>query len=1396
TVLVLATVDASVSQVKVLLRVQGATADQSTSASCAPILSVDRRRKQVSLLQPPPPAPAPAPADERRVPAVAAPKMFSFDAIFSSDDSQAEVASSALADVVHAVVNGADGCVFSFGHARLGKTQTMVGAASPAGALGVVPCALSWLFRAIADHKQRTGARFSVRVSAVEVCASMADLLAGHASESGGEPSPGSLLSDEPPLSEVRAPSAERAAALLEAALANRRHAASVLLFRLHVYQYHGRAVSAGRSRLHLLDLGSCKSQQGDLPPSALANVLLAIINGNRHLPYREHKLSQLLRECLGSLTCHTTMIAHVSAAADHYTDTLATLQFASRVHRMRRLRVKFGLPGEPGHLQHAAGACAGLDGGHSTSTGSSDVDPSSSEQSADTVIYVGPAADDATDGEHPPVYLPGTGLLRQRKMGVGATGKDDTDGKQSRSATTHLNAAKPSPSKAGSRSPNKTQQPPGLSVDHAPTACSSSPSSTQRKTALQQHTCPPASAGASAKSSAGAAEVSDERWIDGPRVSRSKLEEARSLIKSTHKKNEAWVDGPLQSSVTCNGGPDVPLGLATPLTTSTVSGSIYAGFAENQKKRMIKKWVESQTAQSQKQQVEGQAPPPAPVPKAVVAPVEAVVTQQPRPTATKELLRLENGYARVGGQTSAARDPEVLESCYKASEYLAETMNIDYRNDAQFMSSRSATVCALSKVQEVLVSPVLHTPVCRAVSLSRSASLFLDTERTSRCSNGKDDALRKVNSLRVGKTVAANYVCDEVAPTDTCESPDVYSRLKDFDLQGSEASAEEDMDITRGEPEECKTDSASLGSSSDADVVEVEETCEIVQMQDSCLQVSEDDIARCMGNKVTREHSATVGDHPLQMLSQDNLSTSSSFTDSLSAATDPLPRYRGGGVGVGCWQPQQRPSSLYDEAEEGVGVLSAASDSLAVKRVVGGGCGGGGGGGGLAASEDRLQELARLHQMYKRKLASIWLAPSSPHVTQQPPSPASPTPQAPAPEKPLPPPPPLRTPTLLACLERPLPPPPPPLASRFQSASLCDVAFSDDGAYSDASIYSEPAISYAADTAQRPTKLCVNCKLNFSLRPSDNNLWLTTPTPTLEALAHPPLPPRWSSRAGGGGVDKQSGCSIASLRRPDGCSNPDLKEEADRPARAHRLLQGNGYLPKSFSRLEEAVPPTPPPDRSLPATDTPTPPATPPAPRLYRRLLGKVSARLPPVAARLGCGRLVDSCASHQRSRSAVDADVDADAESLEGVCRASNAATAATGGAGGEPVAEQRQTAATAASGPTAAHRVSVLEYCLEDVARLERRWTERSARRLRRLRDQQLELKLELALTKARLLLPASRWDFDLHVEESMDARDPAFLEALQRETEILAKRVAAAKSRIMIVTCFDVTPRCSR
>ncbi len=45
------------------------------------------------------------------------------------------------------------------------------------------------------------------------------------------------------------------------------------------------------------------------------------------------------------------------------------------------------------------------------------------------------------------------------------------------------------------------------------------------------------------------------------------------------------------------------------------------------------------------------------------------------------------------------------------------------------------------------------------------------------------------------------------------------------------------------------------------------------------------------------------------------------------------------------------------------------------------------------------------------------------------------------------------------------------------------------------------------------------------------------------------------------------------------------------------------------------------------------------------------------------------------------------------------------------------------------------------------------------------------------------------FSVHVAE-LGQDDKAYLEALENETSTLEKRVDACKSRIMMVTCFDV------
>ncbi|XP_033844268.2 kinesin-like protein KIF26A isoform X2 [Periophthalmus magnuspinnatus] len=457
-------------KVKVMMRICPSLEAPDSGSESQSFLKVDSRKKQVTLYDP---ASSPhSSSAHRRSATVAVPKIFAFDAVFTQDASQAEVCSGTVAEVIQSVVNGADGCIFSFGQVKLGKTYTMIGKDSSTQSLGIVPCAISWLFKLINERKEKTGTRFSIRVSAVEIFGKdeeLKDLLSEVSTGSlqDGQ-SPGIHLKEDPLCgtqlqnqSELRAPTAEKAAFFLDAAISarsttrpdadedDRRN--SHMLFTLHVYQYRmeksgkgGSKVSGGRSRLHLIDLGSCekvlsKSRDGGgglcLSLNALGNVIMALANGAKHIPYRDSKLTMLLRESLGNINCRTTMIAHISDSPNNYAESLNTIQLASRIHRMRKKKSKYassssggessceeGRIRRPPHLRPFHPRTVALDPDLPCLLSDPEYS-SSSEQSCDTVIYVGPGGAaisdrELSDNEGPPAFVPIIPSLNRKKSG------------------------------------------------------------------------------------------------------------------------------------------------------------------------------------------------------------------------------------------------------------------------------------------------------------------------------------------------------------------------------------------------------------------------------------------------------------------------------------------------------------------------------------------------------------------------------------------------------------------------------------------------------------------------------------------------------------------------------------------------------------------------------------------------------------------------------------------------------------------------------------------------------------------------------------------------------------------------------------------------------------------
>ncbi|XP_067009500.2 kinesin-like protein CG14535 [Anabrus simplex] len=1347
------------------------TAQYSSSSS---FFNIDARKKQVTLFDPALCGGSSAPED-RRV-GVAAPKMFAFDAIFSQDDSQTEICSSALTDVIHAVINGTDGCLFCFGHARLGKTYTMVGTPESVNTLGIIPCAISWLFRGINEQKQKTGARFSVRVSAVEVSGPsqhLKDLLAGHATDS--EQSPGVYLRDDPLFgtqlqnqSELRVPSAEKAAFYLDAALSSRNLARDEgrdchLLYTLHVYQYSvaGRGgVAGGRSRLHLIDLASCErgKASGGIPLSGLGNVLLAIFNGQKHLPHREHKITQLLKECLSSLTCHAAMIAHVSPYAQHYTDTLSTVQLASRIHRMRRRKIKFAGAPAANSSEDAARLQAQENG---QSTGSSDVDPSSSEQSADTVIYVGPS-DDATDGEHPPVYLPSLNSGDNRcAMGKALRGSSAEtrptsnntlvqSGRHSASTSTKQSSPQKIVSgNEGSPSHRSTSKTPIQSSSAVKTTSSSHNVSNKSSPvrSINKHSSnkiPSATAGdqlvtsQSGKVAAPSAiSTSDEQWIDGPRISKSKVAEARNLLKDSHKKKETWIDGPLQSM--------------KPTGSGHASGSY--GFMDSHKKSMIRKWVENQTVEIQKQ-----------------LPSKNVNSERPPTTGASQQLPVTITKNQNEERLGANIPKEVQES-----------VKVDSTVDYETRTEEPSVVESfeLERTEGTNLSGVSVNSVSRENGIQK----YEDGNHVTQEEREQEDEDVRVSKGMVNEE---QYVQDETSEDNRSEEEEGYPEEGEDYSEDIPPALELFHSHNTGIRKDAPIKNMDMGLriiedqqdvyGEEVEIIEVEEPYEPVPMQDSCLQVTEEDIAFCMGeieNPLPEVDQESAEEHPLRILSQENLTVVSTFTDSMSVATDMernMSQHRFGLPHVLDHTFYHRPFSLYElpnhqyiqhhsDPRMYPDEMKRKHETEMEHRK-------------LLEQQNHFDRLAQLHEIYKNKHAHS----SDPKVANQFPSPQ------------------YRPPSRYQSLS---------LSDMLQNASINDSRNSGVGFSESGSIYSEPAYNHYRQT-QDQSKICDNCKMSFN-RTSSSNLF------------YPPLLSNRSDKHlgrsvfGSGNICDRDpfqycnkipngGCNISSLRHPDGASNPNLKEVERVPGNGAstsdheeetevwkkaplcedvRTVTGKA----SSEGVDDELPPTLPPPLRPPGSS-----------RLHRRLFDKACSRLKPSPhlAPEGYDSGHDSgsprpckvsplplqlkCSSRPGCESSGYDSVVRDSES-------SSFVSSQDSDNGSQPELHD----------PGGVNKVPVLQYCREDVERLERRWTEVRGERIRELRQEQSELKKELAAAKRRLLIPANRWSYELHVEASMDHRNPSFIEALQRETEILRKRVEACKSHILMVTCFDAIPR---
>uniref|UniRef100_A0A3Q1C3K9 Kinesin motor domain-containing protein n=1 Tax=Amphiprion ocellaris TaxID=80972 RepID=A0A3Q1C3K9_AMPOC len=302
------------------------------------------------------------------------PRTFTYDHVADMDTSQDSVFSSVAKNIVESCMNGYNGTIFAYGQTGSGKTFTMLGPSELDNFTdelrGVIPRSFEYLFFLINREAERSGQskNFLCKCSFIEIYnEQIYDLL---------DTASASLFLREnikkgvfvEGAVEKFVNSAAEAYQVLSMGWRNRRVASTsmnressrshaVFTMTLESKESINEVVNIRMSQLNLVDLAGSERQkdthtEGSRLKEAssinrslmcLGQVIMALVdvsNGkNRHICYRDSKLTFLLRDSLGG-NAKTYIIANVHPGSKCFGETLSTLQFAQRAKLIKNKAV------------------------------------------------------------------------------------------------------------------------------------------------------------------------------------------------------------------------------------------------------------------------------------------------------------------------------------------------------------------------------------------------------------------------------------------------------------------------------------------------------------------------------------------------------------------------------------------------------------------------------------------------------------------------------------------------------------------------------------------------------------------------------------------------------------------------------------------------------------------------------------------------------------------------------------------------------------------------------------------------------------------------------------------------------------------------------------------------
>ena len=281
-------------------------------------------------------------------------KVFRFDRVFDQNSTQ-EMIFEDISQLVQSAVDGYKVSIFAYGQTGSGKTYTMEGPAdcSDESTKGVIQRSVEQIF-STAEELRRLGWVYRLRAAVTEVYnEQVRDLLEGSKVMTAFSTN---LL--EPTVVEVQRPeqlydllAKARQQRAVAQTLCNTHSSRSHSLFRLSIDGTNLQDSKSTKGVLHLVDLaGSEKLDDSgedgrkaetiaiNASLSALGDVINAMARKSAHIPFRNSKLTAILKDCLGA-DSKTLMFLNINPSSSRLPETLRSLKFGSKVSQCNLLQ-------------------------------------------------------------------------------------------------------------------------------------------------------------------------------------------------------------------------------------------------------------------------------------------------------------------------------------------------------------------------------------------------------------------------------------------------------------------------------------------------------------------------------------------------------------------------------------------------------------------------------------------------------------------------------------------------------------------------------------------------------------------------------------------------------------------------------------------------------------------------------------------------------------------------------------------------------------------------------------------------------------------------------------------------------------------------------------------------